>query len=196
MSDSGIGSNSKGGTVYSGPSPVGTTATIYGGPTPPPPAVGGTVYNGPAIGGTVNSGPSAAGTVYNGAPVGTTARAGFGNTAVNVGARKGARFFYGIAGITVLRTLLIYFGVQKLNVAIDPDKLQMALVIDLVAAGIFGLIGFFTQNGSKTALVIGMVLYGGDTVLMLFNPAPNAVYIVIHVLFLYYLFNAYRQFAD
>jgi purine-cytosine permease-like protein len=136
------------------------------------------------------------GTVYSGAPAGRTTYVNTGATAVNVGARKGARIFYIIAAVTVLKTLLVYFGLQQLKVSLPQDKLQQILVIDLVVAGIFALIGLFTQNGSKIALVIGMVLYGADMLLMLLNPAPNIVYILVHGLFLYYLFNAYRQFAD
>ena len=193
MSGSSFGPNTKGGTVYSGPSPVGTTGTVYGGPPAP---AGGTVYGGAPAGGTVYNGPAAGGAVYGGAPAG--ARPGYGGNvgAVNVGAKKGARIFFYIAGVTALRTLLIFLGVQHLNAVIDPNKLQQLLIIDLVIAGIFALIGVFTHNGSKVALVIGMVLYGIDTLLMLLNPVPNAIYIIIHGLFLYYLFNAYRQFAD
>jgi hypothetical protein len=200
MSDSGFGPNSKAGTVYSGPTPVGTTGTIYGGPTPPPPSAGGTVYNGSAAGGTVYSGPSGAGTVYNGASIGATApRPGLGNVAVNAGAKKGARVFYVLAAFTALRTVLLFFGVQQLTLGANravADSLQLVVVVNLVVVGILVLLGIFTGNGSKIALLIGMVLYGVDTALLLINPGPNVVYIIVHGIFLYYLFDAYRQFAD
>lgn len=199
MSDSGFGSNSKGGTVYSGPTPVGTTGTIYGGPTPPPPA-GGTVYGGPVVGGTIYGGPPNAGTVYNGAPArSTTARPGIESGTVHAGARKGARVFYVLAAFTALRTVLLFFGVQQLTLGANravADSLQMVLVVNLVVVAILVLLGIFTGNGSKIALLIGMVLYGVDTALLFLDPGPNVVYIVVHGIFLYYLFNAYRQFAD
>jgi hypothetical protein len=199
MSDSGFGPNSKGGTVYNGPSPIGTTGTVYGGPTPPPPAVG-TVYNGPAVGGTVYNGPSNAGTVYNGAPAGSIPQPALGNNrAVNTGARSGAVIFYIIAGFTAFRTLLLFSGVQQLTLGANravAGNLQSVLLVNLVAIGIFALLGVFTQKGNKVALVIGLVLYSLDTVLLLINPGANIVFIAVHGYFLYRLFSAYRQFAD
>jgi hypothetical protein len=81
------------------------------------------------------------------------------------------------------------------NRAVAGD-MQSILLVNLVAIAIFALLGVFTQNGSKAALVIGMVLYGLDTALLLINPGGNIVFIAVHGYFLYRLFNAYRQFAD
>jgi hypothetical protein len=197
MSASEFGEGPKKETVYSGPTP-GTQGTVYSGPSVQTGA--GTVYNGPAVG-TVYNGPPSGGTVYNGAPgpVAGSALGGYRVAAVNVGAVKGARIFYVLAAFTTLRTILLFAGVQQLTLGanrIAADSMQLVLVINIVVIGILVLLGIFTQRGSKTALTIGLVLYSIDTALLLFNPAGNIVYLVVHGLFLYYLFSAYRQFAD
>ncbi len=176
----GFGQNPKGQTVYGGP----TIQTSEG-----------TVYNGPVAGGTVYQGPNTPG-AYNPPPQAPR----FAVPTVNVGARRGSNIFYWIAGITALRTLLLFAGVQQLTlganrmVAADPRSI---LMVNALIIAIFVALGVFTRRGAKMALVIGMLLYAADTVLLLVGDASaNAIYIVVHALFLYSLFNAYRQFAD
>jgi hypothetical protein len=189
MADATFRQGGQKGTVYNGPLPP-AKGTVYNGPSVPP--TGGTVYNGPAPGGTVYNGPAAG-------P--TTPRYSAGAaSAVNVGAKKGANLFYVIAGFTALRTLLLFTGVQQLTLganrmfAGDPTSI---LMVNAVVIGIFVALGIFTQRGSKVALLIGIGLYAIDMGLLLIGDATaNIVYIGVHGLFLYYLFNAYRQFAD
>jgi hypothetical protein len=167
--------------------------TVYGGPTIQ--TKEGTVYNGPVAGGPVYQGPAAT-TPYN--PSLQALRSA--PRAVNAGARKGSNIFYVIAGFTAVRTLLLFAGVQQLTlganrmVAGDP---QSILMVNGLIIAIFVALGIFTRRGSKTTLLIGMLLYAADTVLLLIGDASaNAIYIGVHALFLYYLFSAYRQFAD
>jgi hypothetical protein len=170
----------------------GQKGTVYNGPLPP---AKGTVYNGPSV-------PATGGTVYNEPAAGsTTPRYSAGAPpAINVGAKKGASIFYVIAGFTALRTLLLFTGVQQLTLGANrmfAGDLTSILMVNAVVIGIFVALGIFTQRGSKPALLIGIALYAIDMGLLLMGDATaNIIYIGVHALFLYYLFNAYRQFAD
>jgi hypothetical protein len=191
MADATFRQGGQKGTVYDGP-PLPVKGTVYNGPSVP--ASGGTVYKGPAPGGTVYNGAAA------GAPPTSRYAAAPAATGVNVGARKGANIFYVIAGFTALRTLLLFAGVQQLtlgaNRMVAGDQTSI-LMVNAVVIGIFVALGIFTQRGYKVAVLIGMALYGIDTVLLVMGDASaNIIFIGVHLLFIYYLFNAYRQFAD
>lgn len=189
MADANFRQGGQKGTVYDGPLPP-AKGTVYNGPSVPP--AGGTVYNGPTPGGTGYSGPAGGATT----PRYSTGAA----PAINVGAKKGANIFYVIAGFTALRTALLFTGVQQLTLGANrmfAGDTTSILMVNAVVIGIFVVLGVFTQRGKKAALLIGMALYAIDTVLLLIgDAAANVIYIGVHVLFIYYLFNAYRQFAD
>jgi hypothetical protein len=191
MSSGGFGQGPKKETVYSGPVP-GSQGTVYGGPTTN--TTEGTVYNGPGSG-SVYQGPTSA-SGYG--PAMQSVRQG--TPSVNAGARKGAGIFFVISAFTALRTILLFAGVQQLTLGanrIAEGDIQLILIINVVVIAIFVTLGVLTKRGSKTALLIGMLLYGADLVLLLVsNAGANVIYIVVHGLFLFYLFNAYRQFTD
>lgn len=203
MSSSGYGQAPKKETVYSGPTPPPKQGTVYNGPAVG--TSGGTVYNGPAPGGTVYNGPTPGSTVYGGPPTGAvTSRPMAPNAAAASGdlaAAKGAKFFYYIAGFTGINAVLIFVGIRFAiglgTTELAGGSLSTFLVASILGAGIFVALGMFAQRGSKAAFLIGMVLYGGDLVLLVMsNPAFHIVSIVIHALFLYYLFSAYRQLPE
>jgi hypothetical protein len=181
----------------------GQKGTVYDGPLPP---AKGTVYNGPsvpAVGGTVYNGPAPGGTVYGGAAAGTTnPRYSAGAaTAINAGAARGARIFYLIAGFTAINTVLMFVGIRFAlgvgNIRLDGASTASVVLLNLVAAGIFVLLGVFTQGGSKITFLVGMLLYAGDLVLLLLNnPGLHIISIAIHALFLYSLFTAFRQLPE
>lgn len=174
MPDSG-----KGGTVYGGVAQAATQGTVYGGPP-----AGGTVYNG----GTVYGGPAP-----GQAPAATQQRVAGGN-----GAAKGAGILFLIAAFTGINTVLMFIGIRFAiglgAIRLAGDSQSSMLIVSLVGAGLFALLGVLTRNGNKTAFLTGMLLYGGDLVfLVLNNPVPHIISIGIHGLFLFYLFNAFRQ---
>lgn len=210
MSSSGYGQAPKKETVYGGPAPAAKPGTVYSGPSIQ--TGGGTVYNGPAAGtagGTVYNGPAAGtaygGTVYGGAATGAVAsRPVAGNASVPSGdaaAAKGARIFYLIAAFTGINTVLYFVGIRF---AIGLGATQMVttslssfLLANVVGAGIFVMLGMFAQRGSKAVFLIGMLLYGGDLVLLVMNnPVFHIFSIVLHGVFLFYLFSAYRQLPE
>ena len=187
---SGLAPQANQGTVYNGPSPAAAGGTVYGGPAP---RTGGTAYGGPN--GTAYSGSGSPGTVYN--PRQNAAQP---VVKSNAAATKGASIFFVIAGFSVINTLLIVLGSPiVLGIGLTTSKIgeaQMAgiILINVLVIGTFVLLGIFARHGSKAAFLIGMLLYGADTALLLLdNPALHIPGIVVHGLFLAGLFKAFNQ---
>jgi hypothetical protein len=186
-------------TVYSGPAPQSSQGTVYNGPSPA--SAGGTVYGGPApkTGGTVYGGPAApnygsVGTVYNPRqmaqqlPGPQTDPAGV----------KGANYFFAIAILTAIRTALIAVGAQALSsgtgTIVPQNQMATLVVINVMIIGVFVMIGIFARHGSKAAFIIGMLLYGADTVLLVSShPETHIAGIVVHGIVLVGLFQYFRQ---
>ena len=160
--------------------------TVYGGPTP---NNGSTVYNGPGTGTTVNSSQRPNATV----------------PAVHkTGGSKGSVIFFTVAGFSALNTLLLFahapfvlaIGLAVTRVSMDGGA-GTALALSAVAIGLFVALGIAAGKGNKTAFLIGMLLYGADTVVLLLSPnaATHVPSIVVHGLFIYYMVKALREFG-
>lgn len=184
MSNQVIGSGPKKETVYGGPSISPQTSPAYNRQAAA--SGGSTVYTGPTPGGTVHNGAS---------PAGSQARP---SAPASAGGVRGASIFYVIAGFTAANMVLMFAGI-RFAVGLGAtgaagNDMTTLLISNLVAIGIFVLLGFLTKKGSKAAFIIGMVLYALDLlILAAFNPAMHVVSIVIHGLFLWNLFKAFRQ---
>lgn len=175
----------------------GKTGTVNGGPTP---GTQGTVYNGPTASPGGYTGPSGGSTAYNG-PAGATAPSAAKQVNASAGATRGARIFFLIAAFTGLNTILMFVGVRfaiGLGVAeLAAPSVQSVVLVNLLAAGAFALLGVFAKQGNKPVFLIGMLAYAGDLVLLaLNNPALHIISIVFHGLFLFYLFSAFRQLPE
>jgi hypothetical protein len=209
MSNIITGPGSKKETVYSGPSPQpkqssGSSApassgggTVYGGPAP---KAGGTVYNGLGSGSTVYGNQPASGTVYN--PARPSAAARPAQAGANAGSSKAGSVFFVIAGFSAINTVLLLASapfVMAIGLAVTriraEGQMGAVLAINAVAIGIFVALGFFASRGSKAAFLIGLLLYAGDTALLLLsdNPALHVVSIIVHGLFLFSIFKGFRQ---
>jgi hypothetical protein len=201
MPDTITGPGTKKETVYSGPGPQakqtpnaasyngmppGTTGTIYNGPTS-----GGTVYNGPGSGtvynGPGNNEPGNSGTVYN--PRQSAPRPVL--SGPDPAAAKGSNYFFAIAILSAFNTVLILARASQ-------GAMAALLVVNVVIVGIFVLLGIAARSGSKPAFIIGMVIYGADTALLLVSghPEQHVVGFVVHGIFLFGLFNAFRQLQN
>jgi hypothetical protein len=189
-----------------GAAPTGAAAgakkeTVFGGPTPNP--SGGTVYNGTAAGGTVYQGPGlngAASAPQRAANVTRTAR-----PAQKTGGARGGVIFFTVAALSALNTLLIVAKapfVLAMGLAITRMQANGALgpvlVVNFIAIGLFVALGIFAGKGSKAAVIAGLLLYGGDTALLLLSPnaAAHASSIFVHALFLFYIVKAFRQIEN
>lgn len=197
-------------TVYSGPSPQpkqssgpaapsSSGSTVYGGAAPK--TNGGTVYNGMGTGSTVYGNQPAAGTVYS--PARQNAPAGSAQAGANAGSSKAGSVFFVIAGFSAINTVLLLAGapfVMAIGLAVTriraEGEMGVVLALNAVVIGIFVALGFFATRGSKAAFIIGLLLYAGDTALLLLdNPALHAVSIVVHGLFLFSIFKGLRQLS-
>jgi hypothetical protein len=205
---SNAGSPAKKETVYNGPSPQAKQGTVYSGPSPA--AAGGTVYNGPAVkpagGGTVYGGPAQSNAIGGPAKAGTVYRspqqaAGAEKSAAHPAAR-GASIFFLIAGFSAINTLLVLGGSHiVLGIGLTVSKFGQGvsvpaiLVLNVIAIGIFVLLGIFARNGSKAAFVLGMLLYAGDGLLLFLSGDPGAHVpgLVVHGIFLIYMFKGLTQ---
>ena len=206
MSNIITGPGAKKETVYSGPSPqpkqssgpsASSGSTVYGGPAP---KAAETVYNGPGTGSTVYGSQPASGTVYNPARQGAGARPA--QASANPAPSKAGSVFFIIAGFSAINTVLILASapvVLAIGLAVTrirtEGEMGAMLAINAVAIGIFVALGFFASRGSKAAFLIGLLLYAGDTALLLLtgNPALHVVSIVFHGIFLFSIFKGFRQ---
>jgi hypothetical protein len=207
----GPGAGAKKETVYSGPSPEPKQATASKGPSAPaggtvyggltPGTNGGSVYGGPVAGGTVYKGPGtngSSGSVYNPQQSGRNPSL----TGTDPAAAKGSNYFFAIAIFSALNTVLMLSGATTvLGSGVTTSKvagqgaMTAILVVNVVIVGIFVLLGIAARSGSKAAFIIGMVIYGADTALLLLSGHPelHIVGFVVHGIFLFGLFNAFRQ---
>ena len=118
-------------------------------------------------------------------------------------AQRGAKWFYWIAGLSVVNSLIMLNGsnthfvvglgvTEMFDVAgrsLHGAGQSMALVMSVAIAGIFGIFGYFASKMQQWSFVIGMVLYGLDAALLLsFRDIPSAGF---HALALYFLFRGY-----
>src|SRR6185436_9238705 len=122
--------------------------------------------------------------------------------------KKGANNFYWIAGLSIINSFILEFGgnsyfvvglgstlfVDSIFVEVAksfPDGALIAklvgLAISIFIAGIFALFGFFANRGKKWAFMVGMVLYGLDSLLMLVF--QEWMGLLFHAFFLYALFG-------
>lgn len=184
----GLGPGPKNETVYSGPAPAVSTGTVYGGPP-----LTGSAYNG-----------AAPATVYRPpAPVGSPA-ATPSTAAPRVGHKVGNLFFL-IAGLSVLNSVLaivgapiamaLGLGVTRLfdYAAHQSGNVGTAIVINLIIIGTVALIGVFARQGSIVAVIIGLLLYAGDTVLLVADGVGlHIVSLIVHGIFLASIFRGFR----
>jgi hypothetical protein len=198
MSDTTFGAGTKQETVYSGPGLQQKPAA--GAPAPP--------NNNAFYGGIPVNG---AGTVYNGPGTGSAAQGSSRPTipAMNTSAAapapsKAGQVFFVIAGFSAINTLLILTGapfVMAIGLAATRIQAQgqmgLVLAINAVVIGIFVALGVFASKGSKAAFLIGLLLYSGDTALLLLS--DNAVLhlpsIIVHGIFLFSIFKGFRRLS-
>jgi hypothetical protein len=125
--------------------------------------------------------------------------------------QNSAKNFYWIAGLSFINSVITAFGggfylvmglastliVDYFAVGMTEEAPEMrliftgiALAISLVLSGITALFGYLAVTGRRWAFVLGMILYGIDTLIMLAFQEWKGV--IIHLFFLYALFTGVR----
>lgn len=136
-------------------------------------------------------------------------------------ARSGAHWFYWVAALSLVTSIVALLGgswaffaslgftqmidavaVQLLAPKLGEGVKLFAFVLDLIAAGIFALLGYFATKRQTWAFVAGMGLYVLDLLLflglaVLFDALSFQAFIVVafHAYVLWNLFNGYKACA-
>jgi len=119
--------------------------------------------------------------------------------------RVAAKWFYWIAALSMINSLVVIFGgnfhfVVGLGITSVVDAIAkrvgamgsaLDLVINAFIAGLFVLLGSFAIKAQKWAFLTGMLLYAADALLCLM--AKDILSIAFHG---YVLFTIYRGFSQ
>jgi hypothetical protein len=112
-------------------------------------------------------------------PMPTPAAAITGNPVLQIRARVGARWFYWIAGFSLVNTIMAMAGQGLVfvvglavtreigNFAANAGTPAVGLVLDAVVAGVFVLCGVFAGKGQTWSFIVGIVLYALDAFLLI-----------------------------
>ena len=130
---------------------------------------------------------------------------------LNQQAKNSSRSFYWIAGLSFINSLITAFGgefylVMGLASTLFVDYLAVgmgqsapeavvvfkvvALVVSVIASGVFALFGFLAEKGKRWAYVFGMVFYGVDALIMLALQEWKGL--LVHLYFMWVLFSGLR----
>jgi hypothetical protein len=177
MADSSSGMGPKKGTVYGGPAPK-TEGTVYSGPAP-----GGTVYD----------------------PSRNKAGSRSRRPTTPEEAKKLGNVFFAIAAFSLINTGIIIFGGRiALSIGLGITRgfdaailkggpIAPVLIINGMAALIFVVLGMFARSGSAVAFLLGMLLYGAETVILWQDgPSRHIPSLFIHVVFVFGMFAGFR----
>ncbi|HKG15103.1 MAG TPA: hypothetical protein VKB12_17395 [Pyrinomonadaceae bacterium] len=136
-------------------------------------------------------------------------------------AGSGARWFYWIAALSLVTSVMSLLGggwaffaslgvtqiidavaVQLLAPRIGESVKIVAFLLDVLAAGLFALMGYFASKRQTWAFVAGMVLYVLDAVVflgfvLLFGAfsLPALIMAAFHAYVLWNIFNGYKACA-
>lgn len=126
------------------------------------------------------------------------------NPAALAQVKSGASWFYWIAGLSLVNSISAFAGsdwrfilglgirqlIDALGQGIEGSGKYIALVLDLVAAGVLVLFGVFGGKGHLWAFVVGMVLFALDGVLFLL--VQDWIGVAFHAFVLYCLFRGFQ----
>lgn len=120
------------------------------------------------------------------------------------GYRSGVKWFYWIAALTIITSLISFFGggirfLISMGVTQFFDAVAheiggaaqvVALVLDFIATGIFALFGYLAGKKMLWAYIVGMVVFLLDGLLSL--ALVDVVGIIAHAVILFFLFRGFQ----
>jgi hypothetical protein len=122
--------------------------------------------------------------------------------------KTGANWFYWIAGLSLINSLIIIFdgnmnfiaglGLTQIFDAIGQEFKQdmgntiiiITFILNLIVIGIFLLIGFFSNKKHLWAFIAGLVLYGIDGLILLY--AMDIFSVLFHGIAIYFIFKGIK----
>jgi hypothetical protein len=102
------------------------------------------------------------------------------------------RFVFGL-GVTDLVSSLAAYAKQEQSAVAEPLS-GIAILFSVIAAGILALFGWLAQRRMLWAYAIGMALYFGDSILCLLFQDWLAV--VVHLIALFLLFRGFLAYSQ
>jgi hypothetical protein len=128
-------------------------------------------------------------------PAATTAQDLAAIAQANRSIMSGARWFWWIAGLSAVNTILSHTGsdmsfVLGLGFTLIVDAIFhslkiIAFAIDLLAIGFFFGVGWFAVKGRFWAFVVGLIAYAGDTVIYFFVQEWRSL--IFHLIALFFI---------
>ena len=124
------------------------------------------------------------------------------------GYRSGVKWFFWIAGLTIITSLITFFGggirfLLSLGVTQFMDAIAavaakdiggavqvVALVLDLIVTGVFVLFGYLAGKKMLWAYIVGMVVFLLDGLLSL--AMMDIVGVIAHAVVLFFLFRGFQ----
>ena len=122
--------------------------------------------------------------------------------------KSGANWFYWIAGLTIVTSLIAFFGggirfllslgstqvidgiAEALSAEVGGAAKVVALVLDLIVTGVFVLFGYLSGRKQLWAYMVGMVLFLLDGLLSLVF--QDWIGVAAHGFVLFWLFRGYQ----
>ena len=122
--------------------------------------------------------------------------------------KSGANWFYWIAGLTIITSLIAFFGggirflislgltqiidgfAQGLATELGGAVQVVGLILDIVVTGVFVLFGYLANKKMLSVYIIGMVVFLLDGLLAL--AFKDAIGVVAHAVVLFWLFRGYQ----
>jgi len=122
--------------------------------------------------------------------------------------KSGANWFYWIAGLTIVTSLIAFFGggirfllslgctqmidglAEALSAEVGGAAKVVALVLDLIVTGVFVLFGYLAGRKQLWAYMVGMVLFLLDGLLSLVF--TDWIGVLAHGFVLFWLFRGYQ----
>lgn len=118
--------------------------------------------------------------------------------------KSGADWFFWIAGLSLINTAILLSGsdwsfivglgiTQFADVIIGQlgtTGMIVALVFDIICAGIFVAFGVFARKGHNWSFIVGMILYALDG--LLFIMVQDWLSMGFHAFALYSIYNGYQ----
>ncbi|HSH87492.1 MAG TPA: hypothetical protein VK958_09620 [Methylophilus sp.] len=111
-----------------------------------------------------------------------------------------ARWFWWIAGLSIVNTVLIHSGSDTSFIvglgftlvadAVFREIMAIALILDVMAIGVFIALGFFAQKGHLWAFITGGILYLFDGLIYVYF--QDWLPVAFHAYVLYSLFSGFK----
>ena len=126
--------------------------------------------------------------------------------------KSGANWFYWIAGLTIITSLIAYFGggirflislgstqiidgiAEALSTEVGGAAKVVALVLDIIVTGLFVLFGYLAGQKMLWAYAVGMVVFLMDGLLAL--AFQDWIGVLAHGFVLFWLFRGFQAGRD